>query len=211
MVRARGAAAAGSLPADADRRLQVYVYGFDHEHPKPPMELKDLLGGKGANLAEMANLGLPVPAGFTITTEMCTEYYRNKGKLPKELETEVAKAMAKVEKSMKRKFGDPQNPLLISVRSGARRSMPGMMDTVLNIGLTSKTIPGMIALTNNPRFVYDSYRRLIMMYADVVMEKAAGVEPAEGEGVRLQLEYAMEQVKKDKGYTLDTDLTAEVL
>ncbi len=187
------------------------VYYFGDGKADGRADMKNLLGGKGANLAEMANLGLPVPAGFTITTEMCTEYYRNKGKLPKELETEVAKAMAKVEKSMKRKFGDPQNPLLISVRSGARRSMPGMMDTVLNIGLTSKTIPGMIALTNNPRFVYDSYRRLIMMYADVVMEKAAGVEPAEGEGVRLQLEHAMERVKKDKGYTLDTDLTAEDL
>jgi pyruvate,orthophosphate dikinase len=187
------------------------VYFFGAGKADGQADMKNLLGGKGANLAEMSNLGIPVPAGFTITTEMCTEYYRNNKKLPKELYNEVAKAMAKVEKTMGHKFGDPKNPLLVSVRSGARRSMPGMMDTVLNVGLTSKTIPGMIAMTNNPRFVYDAYRRLIMMYADVVMEKAAGLEPAEGEGVRLQLEHAMEAMKKKKGYQQDTDLTAEDL
>ncbi|MBW7864040.1 MAG: pyruvate, phosphate dikinase, partial [Candidatus Hydrogenedentes bacterium] len=125
----------------------------------------------------------------------------------KSLEDEVAKAMAKTEKVMGKKFGDPKNPLLISVRSGARRSMPGMMDTVLNVGLTSETIPGLIAKTGNARFVYDSYRRLIMMYADVVMEKAAGIEPAEGKGVRMQMEHAMEAMKSAKGYTDDTQLT----
>jgi len=190
-------------------KRSVYFFGGGKADGNESM--KELLGGKGANLAEMCSLGIPVPAGFTITTEMCTAYYTNKGKLPKVLEDEVAKAMAKVEKVMNKKFGDPKNPLLVSVRSGARRSMPGMMDTVLNVGLTSATIPGLVAKTKNERFVYDSYRRLIMMYADVVMEKAAGVEPAEGKGVRLQMEHAMEAMKKAKGYTDDTQLTADDL
>lgn len=190
-------------------KKNVYFFGGGKADGKADM--KNLLGGKGANLAEMSNLGIPVPAGFTITTEMCTEYYKNNKKLPKELYDEAAKAMAKVEKTMGHKFGDPKNPLLISVRSGARRSMPGMMDTVLNVGLTSKTIPGMIELTKNPRFVYDAYRRLIMMYADVVMEKAADLTPADGEGVRHKLEHAMDKVKKAKGITEDTDLTADDL
>jgi pyruvate,orthophosphate dikinase len=187
------------------------VYFFGGGKADGNEKMKELLGGKGANLAEMCNLGIPVPAGFTITTEMCTEYYKHKGCLPKELDKEVAAALAKVEKAMGKKFGEPKNPLLLSVRSGARRSMPGMMDTVLNVGLTTKTIPGLIAKTNNPRFVYDSYRRLIMMYADVVMEKAAGLEIAEGKGVRLQLEHAMEAMKKAKGYTEDTQLSADDL
>ena len=187
------------------------VYFFGGGKADGNEKMKELLGGKGANLAEMCSLGIPVPAGFTITTEMCMEYYKHKGNLPKELEKEVNSALAKTEKVMGKKFGDPKNPLLVSVRSGARSSMPGMMDTVLNVGLTSKTIPGLIAKTKNERFVYDSYRRLIMMYADVVMEKAAGLEPAEGKGVRVQLEHVMEAVKKAKGYTLDTDLTAEDL
>ncbi len=190
-------------------KKNVYFFGASKADGKA--EMKNLLGGKGANLAEMCNLGIPVPAGFTITTEMCTEYYKNNKKLPAELTKEVNAAMAKVEKIMGKKFGDASDPLLISVRSGARRSMPGMMDTVLNVGLTSKTIPGLVAKTKNERFVYDAYRRLIMMYADVVMEKAAGLEPAEGQGVRLQLEHAMEAVKKAKGCKLDTDLTADDL
>ncbi len=184
------------------------VYFFGGGTADGRADMKNLLGGKGANLAEMSSLGIPVPAGFTITTEMCTEYYNNKGKLPESLTAEVKKALAKVEKVMGKKFGDSKNPLLVSVRSGARRSMPGMMDTVLNVGLTSATVPGLIAKTGNERFVYDSYRRLIMMYADVVMEKAAGIEPAEGKGVRLQMEHAMEAMKKAKGYTDDTQLTA---
>ena len=187
------------------------VYYFAAGKADGKAEMKNLLGGKGANLAEMCNLGIPVPAGFTITTEICTEYYRNNKKLPAELTKEVNTAMAKVEKAMGKKFGDSNNPLLISVRSGARRSMPGMMDTVLNVGLTTKTIPGLIAKTNNERFVYDAYRRLIMMYADVVMEKAAGLELPEGEGARLQMEHAMDRMKKEKGYEVDTDLTAEDL
>ncbi|MCX8036699.1 MAG: pyruvate, phosphate dikinase [Candidatus Sumerlaeia bacterium] len=188
-----------------------YVYFFGEGKAEGRADMKNLLGGKGANLAEMVNLGIPVPPGFTITTEVCTLYYENKGKYPPQLKADVEKAVAKVEKIMGMKFGDPANPLLFSVRSGARSSMPGMMETVLNIGLTSKTIPGLIAKTGNPRFVYDAYRRLIMMYSDVVMEKAAGLEVAEGKGVRLQLEHLMEHLKKEKGYKSDTELTAEDL
>ncbi|HPO07930.1 MAG TPA: pyruvate, phosphate dikinase, partial [bacterium] len=172
---------------------------------------KNLLGGKGANLAEMAGLGIPVPAGFTITTEVCTCYYKNKGKYPTGLKETVAKALAQVEKIMGAKFGDPVNPLLLSVRSGARKSMPGMMETVLNIGLNDKTRQGLIEKTGNPRFVYDAQRRLIQMYSDVVMEKAAGIEPAEGQGVRAQLERVMDKMKKDRGVKLDTELTANDL
>ena len=139
--------------------------------------MRNLLGGKGANLAEMCTLGMPVPAGFTITTECCTEYYNLGCKYPAELEKEVNDALSRAESMMGRKFGDKDNPLLVSCRSGARSSMPGMMETVLNIGLCSATIPGMIAKTGNPRFVYDAYRRLIMMYSDVVMEKAEGISP----------------------------------
>jgi pyruvate,orthophosphate dikinase len=169
---------------------------------------RNLLGGKGAGLAEMAGLGLPVPAGFTITTDVCTEYNKLGKKLPAVLTKEVEKALARVEAVMGRKFGDPNDPLLVSCRSGARKSMPGMMETVLNIGLTSRTIPGLIAKTANERFVWDSYRRLIQMYSDVVMEKAAGVEPAEGKGVRQQLEKELEKLKHAKGAKSDTDLSA---
>ncbi|MDZ7264654.1 MAG: pyruvate, phosphate dikinase, partial [candidate division KSB1 bacterium] len=185
-----------------------YVYFFSEGKADGDASMKELLGGKGANLAEMCNLGIPVPPGFTITTEMCTYYYQNNKTVPKELEKDVEAAIAKVEKIMGSKFGDTKNPLLFSVRSGARSSMPGMMETVLNIGLTTKTIPGMIAQTQNERFVYDAYRRLIAMYSDVVMEKAAGIEPADGHGIREQLEHELEKMKKARGYTFDTDLTA---
>ena len=188
-----------------------YVYFFGGGKAEGKAEMRNLLGGKGANLAEMSNLGIPVPAGFTITTEMCTEYYRNKGSLPKSLIPEVDKAMAKVEKAMGKKYGDAKNPLLMSVRSGARLSMPGMMDTVLNIGLSAKTLPALIKESGDERFAYDAYRRLIMMYADVVMEKAAGVVPKDGESVREKLEHAMEAMKKAKGVTDDLDLDAEDL
>ncbi len=187
------------------------VYFFGGGKAEGNAKMKNLLGGKGANLAEMANLGVPVPPGFTITTEVCTHYYENKRRYPQGLKEEVAKAMAKVEKVMGKKFGDSKNPLLISVRSGARSSMPGMMETVLNVGLTSKTIPGLIEHSGDERFVYDAYRRLIMMYSDVVMEKAAGIEPKEDEGIRRQLEKIMDDVKKQKGCTLDTDLSANDL
>ena len=193
-----------------------YVYFFGGAKADGNESMKNLLGGKGANLAEMAghkDLRLPVPPGFTITTEVCTCYYKNKKTYPKGLKEEAEKAIRQVEALMERKFGDPQNPLLVSVRSGARRSMPGMMETVLNVGLTEKTIPGLIKQSGgNSRFVYDAYRRLIMMYSDVVMEKASGIEPKDEEsGIRKQLEKIMGQMKKEKGCASDTDLTAQDL
>ena len=171
--------------------------------------MKELLGGKGANLAEMTNLGIPVPPGFTITTEVCTHYYSNDHNYPSELQSQVEEAISKTEDTMGRKFGDPTNPLLMSVRSGARISMPGMMETVLNVGLTSKTIPGLIEKSGNPKFVYDAYRRLITMYADVVMEKAAGVEPKDGISIRERLEELIDERKKGKGVHQDTDLDGD--
>ena len=162
------------------------VYFFGDGSADGQADMKNLLGGKGANLAEMTNLGIPVPAGLTITTEVCTFYYDNSQNFPDQLEQELKESVNKIEKSMAKDFGNSENPLLLSVRSGARTSMPGMMETVLNVGLTSKTIPGLIKKTDNERFVYDAYRRLIMMYSDVVMEKAAGVEPEEGQGIRHQ-------------------------
>ncbi len=195
----------------ASKSAKKYVYFFGAGKADGKSEMKNLLGGKGANLAEMTNLRIPVPAGFTITTEVCTLYYKNKRKYPKELTGQVLAAISRVEKIMGKKFGDPVNPLLVSVRSGARSSMPGMMETVLNVGLTTKTIPGLISKTNNERFVYDAYRRLMMMYSDVVMEKAAGIEPKDGHGIRHKLEHAMETVKKRKGYKSDTDLTVSDL
>ncbi|MFA5118323.1 MAG: pyruvate, phosphate dikinase [Candidatus Omnitrophota bacterium] len=192
-----------------------YVFSFGGGKADGNESMKNLLGGKGANLAEMAghkDLKLPVPPGFTITTEVCMYYYQNKKKYPAGLSEQVETALVKVEKLMGRKFGDTENPLLVSVRSGARRSMPGMMETVLNVGLTEKTIPGLIRQSGgNDRFVYDAYRRLIMMYSDVVMEKAAGIEPKDDEGIRKQLERIMAALKKEKGYAIDTDLTAEDL
>ncbi|MFA5261646.1 MAG: pyruvate, phosphate dikinase [Candidatus Omnitrophota bacterium] len=191
-----------------------YVYSFGGGKADGKAEMKNLLGGKGANLAEMAghkDLRLPVPPGFTITTEVCTYYYANKKKYPSELKAEVAAALQKVEKLTGKKFGDAKDPLLVSVRSGARKSMPGMMETVLNVGLTPKTIPGLVAKTNNERFVYDAYRRLLTMYADVVMEKAAGIEPEEGKGIRRQLEQILERYKKDQGVKNDSDLNADTL
>ncbi|MCJ7779107.1 MAG: hypothetical protein MUP16_12445, partial [Sedimentisphaerales bacterium] len=155
------------------------LYFFGSGKADGNAKMKELLGGKGANLAEMSRLAIPVPPGFTITTEICTHFMNTKGKYPKGLKEDVVAALKRVEKIMGSRFGDPENPLLYSVRSGARSSMPGMMETVLNIGLTSVTIPGIIAKTGNERFVYDAYRRLIMMYSDVVMEKAAGIEPKE--------------------------------
>jgi pyruvate,orthophosphate dikinase len=184
------------------------VYFFGGKSADGNAKMKNLLGGKGANLAEMAKLGVPVPPGFTITTEVCTYFYQNKKKYPKGLDAKVAEAMKRIEKIMGKKFGDPKDPLLMSVRSGARKSMPGMMETVLNVGLTTQTIPGLIAKSGNERFVYDAYRRLIMMYSDVVMEKAAGIEPKEDQGIRRQLEKIMDHLKEQKGYKSDTDMSA---
>ena len=185
------------------------VYYFGKNNSDGQADMKNLLGGKGANLAEMAKLGIPVPAGLTITTDVCTYYYNNDQIFPNNLEEELKEALQKVESDMGKKFGDLNDPLLLSVRSGARMSMPGMMETVLNVGLTSKTIPGIIKKTKKPRFVYDAYRRLIMMYSDVVMEKATGIEPKEGKGIRHQLEDILNKFKKSKGYNSDTDLSAE--
>ena len=188
-----------------------YVYSFGNRTAEGNSTMKNLLGGKGANLAEMCHLGLPVPAGITITTECCTAYYANNCQLPEGLMDEVAEGIKNMEEIMGMKYGDAENPLLVSCRSGARQSMPGMMDTVLNIGLCSKTIPGLIKKTNNPRFVYDSYRRLIMMYADVVMEKAEDREPAEGKGIRKILDEMLDNFKEERGYKSDTEITAEEL
>jgi pyruvate,orthophosphate dikinase len=191
-----------------------YVYSFGGGKADGNESMKELLGGKGANLAEMAGhprLRLPVPPGFTVTTEVCGHYYANKRKYPKELKAQVEAALGKIEKLMGKKFGDQKNPLLVSVRSGARKSMPGMMETVLNVGLSEKTIGGLVALTKNERFVYDAYRRLIMMYSDVVMEKAAGIEPKDGKGIRKLLDQRLEDLKHSKGYKIDTELTVEDL
>jgi pyruvate,orthophosphate dikinase len=187
------------------------VYFFGNGKAEGGAKMKNLLGGKGANLAEMAKLGVPVPPGFTITTEVCTYYFKNKRTYPKGLREKVQQAMKRIEKIMGKRFGDPENPLLVSVRSGARRSMPGMMETVLNIGLTEKTVAGLIKQSGSDRFVYDAYRRLIMMYSDVVMEKAGGIEPGDDEGIRRQLERIMDRMKKNKGYKSDTDLAADDL
>jgi pyruvate,orthophosphate dikinase len=192
-----------------------YIYFFGGGKADGNESMKNLLGGKGANLAEMAghkNLRLPVPPGFTITTEVCAYYYANKRAYPKGLKEVVQKSVKKIENLMDKKFGDVGNPLLVSVRSGAKRSMPGMMETILNVGLTTKTIPGLIKQSGNERFVYDAYRRLITMYCDVVMEKAAGIEPVHDEaGIRKQLEKIMNEMKKKKKVINDTDLDAEDL
>src|SRR6266849_9826687 len=147
---------------------RVYLFGGGHADGSGDM--KELLGGKGAGLAEMTNLGIPVPPGFTITTEVCTHFYANAKTYPPDLKDQVTGALAAVEEAIGAKFGDPRNPLLVSVRSGARASMPGMMDTVLNLGLNDATVEGLIALTGNPRFAYDSYRRFVQMYGDVVLD-----------------------------------------
>ena len=189
--------------------MNQYVYFFGGGRADGAANMKNLLGGKGANMAEMVNLGIPVPPGFTITTEVCTHYYENENAYPESLKNEAVGSIKKMESEIDGSFGDMVDPLLVSIRSGARISMPGMMETVLNVGLTSKTIPGLIKKTNNPRFVYDAYRRLMMMYADVVMEKATGVDPKDGQGIRFKLEKILDHYKNDKNYTADTDLSGE--
>ena len=184
-----------------------FVYFFGKEGTEGDASMKNELGGKGANLAEMASLGVPVPPGYTITTDVCNYYYEHDESYPPSLEAAVAEATSKMEAELGMTYGDPDNPLLLSVRSGARASMPGMMETILNCGLSSKTIPGLIKKTGNARFVYDAYRRLIMMYSDVVMEKAVGIEPAEGQGIRVQLDRMLEEVKERNGYASDADLS----
>lgn len=186
-----------------------YIYEFGPNKTEGDASQNNLLGGKGANLAEMARLGLPVPTGFTISTECCNQYFDIGKRFPSHLEQEVEEAMANIEKEMGMMFGDKENPLLVSCRSGARSSMPGMMETILNVGLCSETIPGLIHKTGNEWFVYDAYRRLIMMYSDVVMEKAEQLYPSDGLGIRLHLERMMNNLKKDKAYENDTDISTE--
>lgn len=176
--------------------MAKYVYLFNEGNAS----MRNLLGGKGANLAEMTSLGLPVPRGFTITTEACTRFYQDGKVIAKEIEEEIYASLSKTEEIVGKKFGDPENPFLVSVRSGSRASMPGMMDTILNLGLNDEVVEGLAKLTQNPRFAYDSYRRFIMMFADVVME----VE-------RIKFEKLMDALKEEKGVTSDTDLDASDL
>jgi len=183
-----------------------YVYVFGNGKADGKAEMKGLLGGKGANLAEMTNIGLPVPPGFTISTEVCTYYYDNKRKYPRDLEKQVKAALQKVEKALGMKFGDPKNPLLVSVRSGARASMPGMMDSVLNLGLNESTIQGLINKAGNDRFAWDSYRRFVQMYGDVVL----GLKPQHKDEVD-PFENIIERVKHEKGLRLDTELSTQDL
>lgn len=186
-------------------RKHSQVYSFGSGNADGSKELVNLLGGKGANLAEMCNLGLPVPDGFTISTDVCTWYYGHEAKYPSGLEAHVHRALAKVEKAMGKKFGDSDNPLLVSVRSGARASMPGMMDTVLNLGLNDVTVEGLAKRSGNPRFAWDSYRRFVQMYGDVVLD----VKNLDRR--RDPFERAFEAKKEARGITRDTDLTAEDL
>ena len=163
-------------------------------------DMKNLLGGKGANLAEMTNLGLPIPQGFTVTTEACTDYYNSGKQIRDEIKDQIFDALKKLEEEQGKKFGDTENPLLVSVRSGARASMPGMMDTILNLGLTDAAVEGFAKKTGNPRFAYDSYRRFIQMFSDVVMEIP-----------KSKFERVLDDIKEKKGVKLDTELTAEDL
>ena len=190
----------------ATKKTHKYVYFFGGKKAEGNAKMKNLLGGKGANLAEMVNIGLPVPAGFTITTEVCTYYYKHHKKYPKELKKQVLDALKKVEKIMGSKFGDKKNPLLVSVRSGARISMPGMMDTILNLGLNDETVQGLIEKTNNPRFAYDSYRRFVQMYGDVVL----GLQPEDKRELD-PFEVIIDKKKKARKIEKDTDLTADDL
>ena len=190
---------------------EKHIYRFGPGMTDGKAEMKNLLGGKGANLAEMALLEIPVPPGCTITTEICTFFNDNEQTYPKNLDGQLKKALEDVEDRVGSVFGDSNNPLLLSVRSGARASMPGMMETVLNVGLNDFTRDGLIAQSGDPRFVYDAQRRLIQMYSDVVMEKASGIEPEEGRGIRNQLEHELEKMKEQEGVTEDTDLSASNL
>ena len=183
------------------------VYLFGNGKAEGRADMRNLLGGKGANLAEMNLIGVPVPPGFTITTDTCNEYYKvGQAKIVELLSDEVTKAVAHTEELMNCKFGDPKNPLLVSVRSGARASMPGMMDTILNLGLNDEVAEGMVAKTGNPHFVYDSYRRFVQMYGDVVL----GMKPENKEDID-PFEAIIEEVKEEQGVVLDKDLSVESL
>ena len=180
--------------------MEKLVYYFGDRQTEGKAEMRDLLGGKGANLAEMCNLGLPVPHGFTISTEVCTYYYNNNKSLPEKLKLEIEKNIKKIENFTKMKFGSNSNPLLLSVRSGSRASMPGMMDTILNLGLNNEAVNGLAQSTKNERFAFDSYRRFIQMYSDVVLEIDNSL-----------FEDALEDIKIENGYSEDTELTPQNL
>ena len=180
-----------------------YVYFFGNNQSDGDASMRNLLGGKGANLGEMTKIGLPVPAGFTLSTDVCTYFYANGRKYPPELKDQVAEALRKVESVMGAKFGDSTNPLLLACRSGARDSMPGMMDTVLNIGLNESTVQALIKQSGNERFALDSYRRLLLMFGEVVMGlKGHADEP---------LEHILEKVKHQEGVKLDNEISAKGL
>ena len=187
-------------------RQRKFIFSFGGGKAEGNAKMRDLLGGKGAGLHEMTRIGVPVPPGFTITTDVCTYYYAHRRQYPKGLESEVRGALTRVEKILDRRFGDSERPLLVSVRSGARESMPGMMDTVLNLGLNDRTVQGLIRRTQNPRFAYDSYRRFVQMYADVVQ----GLRPKE-KTERDPFETILERKKQSRGVRLDTELSAEDL
>lgn len=184
----------------AKQRKKKYIYFFGEGKAEGRGDMKDLLGGKGAGLAEMTNAGIPVPPGFTITTEMCRYYYKNNKSLPEDFDEELKKYLKKLEKVTGKKFGDPKNPLLVSVRSGAKFSMPGMMDTILNLGLNDEAVKGLAESTGNERFAYDSYRRFIQMFGNVVM----GID-------KNEFEKILEEKKKEKGVNYDSELDAEDL
>ena len=171
-----------------------YVYMFSEGNK----DMRELLGGKGANLAEMTKAGMPVPQGFTVSTEACTQYYNDGRQINDDIQQQIYDGLAKMEEICGKKFADPSNPLLVSVRSGARASMPGMMDTILNLGLNDTVVEGFAKFTNNPRFAYDSYRRFIQMFSDVVMELP-----------KPEFEKIIDQVKEEKGVKQDIELTAE--
>src|ERR1700742_2584050 len=191
---------------DAPKASDKSVYFFSAGATEGNAGMKNILGGKGANLAEMTGMGLPVPPGFTISTEMCQVFYDNGEKLPELLKSRALEALGKVEKLIGKKFGDVANPLLVSVRSGARASMPGMMDTILNLGLNDKTAAGLAAKSGNERFAYDSYRRFIAMYGDVVL----GLKPEKKED-HDPFDEILAKQKKALGVKLDSDLPAEAL
>ena len=176
--------------------MQKYVYLFSEGNAN----MRELLGGKGANLAEMTNIGLPVPQGFTITTEACTAYYNDGKEISEEIKEQIFEALKKLEEKQGKKFGDTEDPLLVSVRSGARASMPGMMDTILNLGLNEDVVEVLATKSNNPRWAWDCYRRFIQMYSDVVMEVG-----------KKYFEELIDKMKNKKGVTQDVELNADDL
>jgi pyruvate,orthophosphate dikinase len=201
-----GIAKKRARPQRSAAKARRYVYGFGAGRTDGRAEMKALLGGKGANLAEMSRLGLPVPSGFTISTEVCTYYYAHQRRYPAELKAQVNDGLVRIERSVGKKFGDAEHPLLVSVRSGARASMPGMMDTILNLGLNDKTVQGLIRETGDARFAYDCYRRFVAMYGDVVLDLKPQHKDEED-----PFEVALQEKKRARGVRLDTELDADAL